>query len=153
MRLKLTFFSCLCLGLFFSCNNKVYTLSELPDKQIIFGSGGGFTGAYTQYLLLENGQLFFTTNHGKTYDVIENMNKKTAKDFFKEVETLMKSKKIKNQPGNMTYFVHYKTGETTTKIIWGQNGPQIDDDIDSFYNALNKSVKGKKPKTVGGEKM
>lgn len=148
MRLKLTSFLCLCLGLFCSCNNKVYTLSELPENQIVFGDGGGFAGTYQEFLLLENGQIFKSAKRGGNYEELESVNKKAAKAFFKQAAKLKLEERTKNEPGNMTYFIHYKSGDNKeAKVIWGANGPQIDTDIKMFYNELKKTVKDSKAKS------
>ncbi|MEO6758357.1 MAG: hypothetical protein ABIO24_02805, partial [Saprospiraceae bacterium] len=45
-------------ALFLFCKQPKYSAGNFPEKQLRWGSGGGFTGQVNSYVLLENGQLF-----------------------------------------------------------------------------------------------
>lgn len=148
MRLKLAYFMCLFLGLFCSCNNKLYTLTDLPENQLVFGDGGGFTGAYQEFLLLENGQVFKSSKRGGTYEEQESIDKKAAKALFKQAASLNLAEKTINDPGNMTYFIHYKDADKTSKVIWGGNQKVVNEEVRLFFNSLKKAVKDQNAKAL-----
>ncbi|MEO0339551.1 MAG: hypothetical protein AAF242_10085, partial [Bacteroidota bacterium] len=75
-----------------SCKTKQYAATSLPDKKIVFGKGGGFTGAVTEYILLENAQLFEHPFMQDSLVVMEAMKRKTCKQTFKALEEIDKSK-------------------------------------------------------------
>ncbi|MBK8843045.1 MAG: hypothetical protein IPO33_09470, partial [Saprospiraceae bacterium] len=43
---------------FFSCKSTLLPPDQYKQEQLIFGSGGGFSGAYNEYMLLDDGRLY-----------------------------------------------------------------------------------------------
>lgn len=126
--------------LLFSCKTKQYTLQEYTGPQITFGNGGGFTGLYTHYILLENGQLFKKKGKEEDYTAIEAVRKKEAKQIFKDYQELNLAKVELNEPGNMTYYVEYKNEEGRHTMTWGGTNEMPSDEVKSFYRALNNLI-------------
>lgn len=139
--IKSTFFLLLVACFLFACNNKTYTPADLPDTQLHFGSGGGFAGTYTSYLLLENGQLFKKEGiKGGQFQTVEGITKKEAKPFFEQVEAFELATKKIDYPGNMTYFIEQITPDGNYKITWGGGEYTIDPKIHEFFTSLQKLV-------------
>lgn len=115
---------------------KTYQANELPDKQIIWGSGGGFTGVVNQYILLENGQLFFEDGLKNTTLACNKQSKKAAKLFFSKCDSLGVADMKMNQPGNLYYFVKYKTAEGENQLTWGAMDAKVDESVKSLYDEL-----------------
>ncbi len=124
--------------LFSGC--KTYKPDSLPSKQLVFGSGGGMTGAVKEYILLENGQLFTRNSLTDKTEELSKVSKKEAKALYKEYEASIKEL-AHDEPGNLYYFLNMKSDSTKEhKLIWsGQGGAP--DAAKTFYDALTKLVK------------
>lgn len=126
---------------FFGCKSQQYTFEELPENQLVFGSGGGITGASDTYILLENGQLFHTNSLIKDSVELESLTKEEAKMCFKKLDSLSLSEMEFDHPGNRYYFLEEVKGDTAHKIVWGSNGNKISEDCVNFYNELKNHIK------------
>lgn len=115
---------------------KTYEVNELPDKQLIWGSGGGFTGAVNQYILLENGQLFFNDGLKNTKHEMTKQQKQVAKTLFSKCVDLDVEGMEMNEPGNLYYFICSKSDEKENTITWGAMDYKLDSTIQNFYQEL-----------------
>ena len=131
----------LAFALLSACHHKHYTPGEFPDEQLRFGSGGGFSGAVTEYILLENGQLFRMDSMKKDTTEIAKLPKKEAKSLLEEAEELNLEKMTIEEPGNMYYFIGMKKKEEMHKVTWGKPDYTIDAKIESFYKKLIETTK------------
>ncbi len=123
-----------------SCKTKQYAATALPDKKIVFGKGGGFTGAVTEYILLENAQLFEHPFLQDSLVTMEAMKKKTCKQAFKTLDKIDKSKLGVQEPGNLYYFLHYHDGENHYETTWGAAKYTIDPEVKSIWDQLMAEI-------------
>ncbi len=139
-------FLLLCLGIFslFSCKTPSYTPEDFPEGKITFGSGGGFTGIYTDYVLLENGQFFRKSSNEKEFIALPKIGKNKVSQVFKNVTTLKLMSLNFNNPGNMNTYVKMKIDGQEQEITWGVPGPKPPKDAKLFYKILMNLVKNKK---------
>ena len=84
-------------------------MDQKPDlqakKQIVIGTGGGFSGAIKEYILLENGYLYQRELPKDTTFQIRVLYRSTAKKYFTKLTQLgLKRRKFDN-PGNVYYYV------------------------------------------------
>lgn len=120
------------LALLFSfCKQHKYTAENLPEQQIRFGKGGGFTGVETMYTLLENGQLFDTSKKE-----LPKIKARTAKGYFKTLETLGLSALPFSHPGNTYSFVEIPGASGVNRIVWGDANYPVDAAVKDFYTKL-----------------
>ena len=131
----------LCLST--SC--KKHTIDDLPATQLHFGSGGGFAGAYTEYLLLENGQCFKKESLNGDYQAIGKTKKSEAKALFSQWETAKLAEMDFKHPGNLYYFVAMDVEGQTHRLTWGASGHSADDQLKAFYKACNALIPVGKP--------
>lgn len=140
--MKYALFTLIIIGLIFllySCNKKViYTLDNLPTERIIFGQGGGFTGAYVDFIILENGQVFKQNSLTKEMQELDAIKKKRAKALFERVKTVTATP-IK-EPGNMTYSIRYQTADLEQSVTWGSASYKIAEDIQNLYDELAAEI-------------
>lgn len=141
MKKRTCFLLLFSLAIFFvSC--KKYTPVDYPKGQIIFGSGGGFTGAMNEYVLLESGALFTRNSLEGEYTTSSKIERNMTKQMFSNIDFLgIKNIKL-NSPGNKYYFIQIKDKNTDHKITWGGN-EKAPDQVKSFYKLLNHLVKKK----------
>lgn len=124
------------ITLIMSCKSHQYTLKKMPTTQLIFGSGGGFTGMVTEYLLLDNGQFFRVDTYTQEKTEIKHARKSKAEKIFNALDKMDILKIECNMPGNMYYYIVYKTEAIDHRVTWGDPDAKINDDIKKYYADL-----------------
>jgi hypothetical protein len=127
--------------LFWYCKSPKHTLDALPEQQLRWGSGGGFTGKETSFTMLENGQIFQFVGVSGEKTEIKATKAKTAKGLFGAVISLELDKIDFDKPGNMYYFIETKGKETAHKITWGDDNTPVDQKVKDFYKVLQQLTK------------
>lgn len=120
---------------------KSYTYQNLPEHHLVFGNGGGITGASDSYTLLENGQLFHLNSMTKDSVELESIPKKEAKVIFEKLSELSIDQMNFNHPGNRYYFLEEHNDSLTYKVVWGSLGHEISDSYKSLYESLKEHIK------------
>ncbi len=128
----------LMLGLSVACNSVQYTPETLPDRQLHFGSGGGFAGATTEYVLLDNGQLF--RHEPKGYEELPSAKAGMARRAFKQFYKMKLDTVNYQEPGNLYYFIRMQDKGKTYEITWGGNQDLPNENIESYYQTLNQII-------------
>lgn len=125
----------------FGCKTPTYSLAELPEKQLHFGWGGGFAGTQTDYLLLENGQVFHKPDFQKNTLELERVDRKTAKKAVKKTYKMLKNVDPFHYPGNMYYYFEVVEDSTTQRFTWGDINHPVDPVFSDRLKALKVLVK------------
>ena len=118
----------------FACKTTKYTVDELPDKQLYFGNGGGFTGAVNEYMLLDNGQVF--KHDSGDYTELPKAKKKKAAALFKTYYDLKLDSLQFRRPGNMYFYLRMKDQDQEYFTSWGNPGILPDSAIGVLYDDL-----------------
>ena len=140
--LKSTAFICaVCIIIAFSCNRPTYSLQSPPVDHIVFGSGGGFTGAVTEYHLLPDGQLFMINGLQKDTTVLEPIKRKQAKKIIEQCQALNLGEQAIQQPGNIYYFIWHDTMDGTVEATWGAADYTPPVEVTDFYQELMNIVR------------
>ncbi|MEZ4994879.1 MAG: hypothetical protein R2824_30960 [Saprospiraceae bacterium] len=121
----------------------MYKTDNLPETQLRFGSGGGFTGMITEYTLLKNGQLFVRTGRAGSGDWEEygNVKKADAKALFEYWEEHQALRDEVKQPGNMYRFLTMQTDSTEYRQSWGAGGYTPSEPMTTLYERAMALVK------------
>jgi len=93
--------------------------------EISFGSGGGFTGASSNYILKNNGEVF---KMEKTIPYkINKISKKEIKSISDYIKEIGFQNLSLNERGNITYFIEIKSNTYIHKVIWtdGSKSPEV----------------------------
>ncbi len=135
------FLFCLFSILLFSCKSQQYTVDTLPDKQLVFGRGGGISGEVTTYIVLENGQVFYNNSLTKENSEIKSLSKKEATSCFQKMDSLKLSEMSFDHPGNMYYFLEEVNGEERHRVTWGSNDHEVSSECKDFYKELRTAIK------------
>ncbi len=134
-----------CFFSFFSC--KTYDSPDnYPERQIVFGSGGGFTGKVQSYTLLENGQLFHHNGISNTTKELEKIDKTKAKDLFNKLSKADIENTKYDDPGNMYYFVKSKKGTKEHSVTWGGQKGKTPEACNQLYKELMSIINERKMK-------
>ena len=128
------------LMLIFSCKSMEQSFDEYTGKVITIGFGGGFTGGYKEYSLLENGDMFLYNTLSKKRSYLGKVEKNVAEQMFENSELLKLPKREVNKPGNTNKYIIYRINKTENKILWSKAG-QVDNDLNTFYQVFLNNVK------------
>ena len=126
---------------FQACKTTTYTVDNLPDEQLRFGSGGGFAGTSSEHILLDNGQYFYKPQKSKQFDYVTAIDKQVARDYFKRVAALNLGQRSFKHPGNMYYYLQ-RGADEATRVTWGDINHPVDSTIQATYKALLATVNG-----------
>ena len=122
------------------CKIQNYTPLDYPKGQIIFGSGGGITGAVNETFIFNNGKVFSKAGLDTNYVAIKTLKDPVVEQIFSNVEFL-NLKEIKlNKPGNMYNFIRIKDKYVDHQIVWsGQDA--VSEEVIKFYAILKHLTK------------
>lgn len=126
--------------LFFACKQTRYTTENLPNRQLRWGSGGGYVGKETTYTLLDNGQIFMRETGSKLAETTAAKPKK-AKAMYEMMESLGLSNLDFQHPGNTYSFIEVLNGDHLKRISWGEKDRPVDPNIQDMYRQLNELVR------------
>ena len=133
--LRIGFLSLACI--LFGCKStKNISPDTFEGRQIRFGSGGGYTGAVTQWALLDNGRLWGVS--GKPTAVLQSVGKvpkKAMNSVFAAIDSVDISKPI-NVPGNMYRFLEIYDGDGVTKMVWDPSQKGEFTALDAVFDQL-----------------
>ena len=135
------FTSAIFILILYGCKAQQYSIDDLPEKQLIFGNGGGMSGMVKTYTLLENGQLFMNNSLTKESTEIGILKKKECKAVFKKLAGLKLREVEFDHPGNRYYFLEDYTDGEACRITWGKEGYEVASEIKNLYNQLNEIIK------------
>lgn len=133
--------STLVVLLFFNCKAQQFTIDKLPEKQLIFGSGGGMSGVSDTYILLENGQLFHTNSLAYETNELKRVSQAKAKEYFKKMADITFSEIQFDHPGNRYYFLEDRTAGTQNRIVWGSTEMEVPIECKTLYQELVAHLK------------
>lgn len=92
--------------------------------------GGGFTGAFSEYSLLDNGWVFRNGNSDTSFIQVGRFPLDETTQMFNSLEFLRLDKLNLDEPGNRYYYIISKHKNNEHKIQWGyksleNNAPAI----------------------------
>lgn len=125
-----------CFLLLLACKAQEFTPENYPKGQLIFGTGGGFTGNVKTYTLLENGQVFFHNSLNKQTKNLGVADKQAVKKAFKRVKEANFLEIKHNEPGNLYRFMEYKLKETSNRVVWAEGQSAMQNSVPSIYKQL-----------------
>lgn len=139
---------CLTLIWMSACKSTSYTPKNFEGRKILFAKGGGITGQYETYLLLENGQLFNQAKIDGEWAAFDNVKKGKAKRFFKQLDEMNWTSLKVSQPGNITYFIELQDQENAHRVTWGSESSEVNAELSALHYELMNIAKGAKPESI-----
>lgn len=128
-----------CLGLCY-CQAKIYQAPDFPDRQLQFGSAGGFTGEVRTFYLLPNGQLFVHSSTEGRYRELARLGKSAAKTYFQQAANMTWSPPDDSAAGTMNFFLRYQTAQQTQQSVEWLAGSTLNTEYGRLYEALMEEV-------------
>lgn len=131
----------LVIFIFSCCQTTRYSTPESFDgKEIIIGEGGGISGQTTQYIILENGQVFVRTIFPASLKELDKLRKKNVELIFERVENLKNQEAVFLRPGNMTYSLSLKSGQELFEYKWGDPGFTVPVSFPECYQFIREQI-------------
>ncbi|MEZ4773390.1 MAG: hypothetical protein R3D00_09415 [Bacteroidia bacterium] len=131
-----------CMSLLSGCKSQDYQPETYPDAQIIFGSGGGFTGMVSTYVLLEDGRIYDKAPTSDSFSLLKKGKKKMAKALFAQLNEMKMAETTVDAPGNLYYFIEMKGPDPETyRLVWGDQAAEVPDTLLSLYRSLMDATK------------
>lgn len=106
---------------------------------IIVGEGGGFTGAYTQYKIHEDGIIDLFDFKTKTYNKISKVDNSVVAPFFTKIEELELGEIELSSPGNMSQYIEINYKEIKDhRLTWAMQANAVKPAIQSLFDDCYK---------------
>lgn len=129
----------------FGCQSTKTIPADYEGERLIFGVGGGFTGAVTTYCLLENGRLYkkagIPGKNESTYEKVGKWNKADRTALFSQAGEAIKSFEYEGEPGNLYAFIECDLETGQKRFTWDEGNPPTKDIMYRLYAALMTKVK------------
>jgi len=130
----------------------VLIIIALPDasaqsEYLVFGKGGGLSGAVTQYRMLSNGKVY--KGSGLTeilYTQKGKIGKSNAKKICTEIKNIPDT--LFHHPGNVYYFIEVPGDTAVIRYTWGDPDYKVPDILGELYRSAMEQVSGLSYKTV-----
>ena len=123
--MRIHLFILIVLGLA-ACHMPRYSADQLPPERLVFGSGGGFAGIETSYILVGSGQLWKQQGVGAPMIEVRGPSSTEAKTLIKAARYLVYGEVALNPTGNTYSFMEYTTSERSSRITWTGDLPAVD---------------------------
>lgn len=147
------FFALLGAFLLASCHKKQQTAlasgktngeAAKASWSVTVGSGGGFTGGGVRYIINSDGQLFRLRTIPTDSTFLRQLDTKELKSVKKMLDDADLKKNAPQQPGNMTYFIHYQPDkEQTYSAVWGDHRKTTPEQLKKLYKDLLSFINDK----------
>lgn len=124
-----------------SCKSKPINPLQYTESTIIFGYGGGFSGAEKTYSLLDNGGLFELTKMGQEYVKLTKVPKDQVSQIFTNFNFFNFDELKLNEPGNTYKFIELNVDGNRNRIVWGNS--KVDRNITVMHAILMNLIKSK----------
>lgn len=141
MQKPLLLLSTILILLSISCNRNSYSADNLADQYIVVGSGGGFTGAVTEKMIMENGQVF--ERKDEIISPANKISKKAAKSIFNTYHNAAMDSITYHQPSNYYYYLGKKNNDKKHVILWCDGHP-ADSTVLALYKEIQEALLPKK---------
>ena len=133
-----------CIVTFSQCNNKIYSLDNLPKQYIEIGSFGGIVGISKTYYLFPSGQRFMKqsvmgASLPEDTNEIAKIEPKAFKNICKSLKEMKFTELDLNEKGNMNYFINYKTKKIDKHVQWS-NLVTAPEGLVSVYRDILKNI-------------
>jgi len=92
---------------------------EYTKPKITFGSGGGFTGAESSYMMLDNGRVYELSKMGQEFTSIGKIELNQVAQVFRSYKMFNFDSLELNNPGNMYKYIEMDMGVSKHRLTWG----------------------------------
>lgn len=106
-----------CMLILGSC--MTYAEPTQSSRWIMASEGGGFTGFFTSYYLLPNGQVFRIESRDSQYQELQGIRRREAREQFRNIGKVFDAYSGEMQdPGNIYKTMGFHNGKQTRYLSW-----------------------------------
>lgn len=117
-----------------SCkSSKKMNLNE--SNFVSIGSGGGFVGKESSYILSSNGEIH---SGGQ---LIKKLKSSVCEQIFTNYKTLGLDKLEYDSPGNIYQFIEFKSADGMKRLTWNPSDNSFNKELKLFYDNFNYYLK------------
>ena len=127
----------------------IFALPEASaqPEYLVFGKGGGLSGAVTQYRIQNNGKVY--KGNGKVdilYSEKGKISKSDAKKIYADLKNIPDTSF--HHPGNIYYFIQLPGDTSDKRYTWGDPAYKVPDALGELYRSAMDKIAGLKYKTL-----
>ena len=123
-----------------SCRSQQQFYQKYDGIKLAVGTSGGFTGEEKKFVLLDNGNLYKISSLSHDTVFVAKLENAKSKQIFNNYNVLGLGKMNISEPGNMNYFIEYKNGDISHKLLWS-NSLQKGSEVHLFYDFFMEIVR------------
>ncbi len=126
----------------FSCKTKeVISPNEYEGNRVLLSYGGGFTGKYKSYCLLDNGQLFKGSKQFEATSPIKGLEREITEQLFSNYDILGLGNEKGVSYSNMNYsIIMFNKDGKVHKLIW-EKGQKGTGKLQLFYENIMNQIR------------
>jgi hypothetical protein len=126
-----------------ACSSGKALPAQDKGEQLHFGQGGGFTGALTYYILLDDGRIF-SRGADSTDTYLTTLERPLTRQLFAHYRQVGLDKQQFNEPGNLYRFLElHVDGARVNRMTWGAEDFTPPSGLAEYHLLLMKSTKPK----------
>ncbi|MBU6343064.1 MAG: hypothetical protein KGS48_16330 [Bacteroidetes bacterium] len=126
------------LALLMACKHTQYTADHLPNTSLRWGKGGGIVGKESGYVLLENGQIFFSDGLQSTLSARKNIKARRADRLVDKAELAGLDTLQFKHPGNVYMYLELSDDGKTNRVVWGDGNHKVPVKIEALFQELTQ---------------
>ena len=120
------------------CKSSAKIQRDLSKVQITVGSGGGFTGYYTDYIIQGTGEVERYTSKDEKTVAVGNVSPDSVRAWVNEMDRMSFYGIELNKPGNMSYYMELRETERMNRVKWGDATPPAA--VQNLYERIMRAV-------------
>jgi hypothetical protein len=110
--------------------------TRTQSDRIVLGSGGGYTGAYSGYIIHGDGKVAGWRGVGAARDSVRplfTLSRDSTDRYFDQLESMKFTTIDFNSPGNFTYLLELEHGDSSHIVRWGDARYAPPTSVSDFY--------------------
>lgn len=127
--------SALFLFLAMGCGSQKAVTEPPVFTEIRFGEGGGITGKYMRYLLMQDGKLYRLRDEGEK-ELIRTFESEKIESIDSLARVAWEVEDLTNDPGNINMNIQIKKEEESRTYRWGKPGREPPESILELWGTL-----------------
>ena len=123
-----------------SCRSPRQFYQKYDGIRLTVGTSGGFAGEEKKFVLFDNGNLYKISSLTRDTVFLAKLENTKSKQIINNYKVLGLGQMNISEPGNMNYFIEYKNGDYSHKLLWS-NSVKKGSKLRLFYDFFMQIVR------------